>query len=87
MELDKKGTVYSYNNDQYRRTAFDVEAGDRLEWKRNGSRGSVNAKVIGFSDSRPDKVCIQNYLPDWRATYGFKVWISKRSVLRVITNN
>lgn len=84
--LIEYGTVLSYNNDQFKRTDYPVRKGDKLEWKRNGSRGSVNAVVIGFSVKRPDYVFVENWCSDWSAPYGAKsrVWIKKRSVLRVI---
>ena len=86
--LLENGEVFSYNNDQFKLTSYAVKKGDKLEWKRNGSRGHVNAIVIGFSDKKPDYVFVENWKPDWSAPYESspsKVWIKKRSVLRVKT--
>ncbi|MCA6431874.1 MAG: hypothetical protein IM613_20780 [Cytophagales bacterium] len=88
-KLLESGTVLSYNNDQWKRTPFQVCAGDKLEWKRNGARGHVNAVVVGFSDQRPDHVFVENWKFDWSSPCEHKprVWIKKRNVLRVHNNN
>lgn len=79
------GNVLSYNANPHKRTSFMVTSGDKLEWKRNGSCGHVNAIVIGFSQDKPDHVFVENWKQDWTGPYEkrSKVWIKKRSVLRV----
>lgn len=86
--LVDEGFVLSYNNDSNKRTPFNVKKGDRLEWKRNGVRGGVNALVIGFSEQRPHHVFVENWFWDWSQPVKDrgKVWIKKRSVLRVKTD-
>lgn len=76
------GFVYSYNNDPHKRTIYPARQGDKIEWKRNGSRGHVNAKVIGYSEERHDYVLVENWLPNWQAPYTVRatVWIKKSSV-------
>lgn len=81
----ENGEVFSYNNNQFKLTPYAVKKGYKLEWKRNGSRGHVNAVVIGFSDKKPHHVFVENWKSDWSEPYEShsKVWIKKRSVLRV----
>ena len=74
-----QGEVFSYDNDQFRRTPYPASSGDTVDWKRNGQRGSVKSEVIGFSDKKPDCVLV--------VVSGAKRWIKKNSVLRVIKSN
>lgn len=73
--MEKEGFVFSYNNDQYRRTEYPTKSGDALEWKRNGQRGSVKSVVVGFSAQKPDSVLV--------IVGDKKRWIKKSSVIRV----
>lgn len=75
MQIQSEGNVFSYNNDQFRKTLFLTKAGYKVDWKRNGSRGAVKSTVIGFSDKKPD--CVLVLVGDK------KRWIKKYSVLRV----
>lgn len=74
--MEDKGFVFSYNNDQFRRTEYPAKAGDIVDWKRNGARGSVKSRVIGFSHEKPDHVLVM--------VGDKKRWIKKNSVLSVI---
>jgi hypothetical protein len=86
MNHESNKWVYSYNDDPNKRNKYPVKEGDKIEWKRNGSRGSVKSIILGFSDDKPDYVFVQNWCPDWSQPYSkrAKVWIKKRSVLRVV---
>ena len=75
-KMECNGFVFSYNNDQFRRTEYPAKAGDTLDWKRNGQRGSVKSTVIGFSAQKPDSVLVM--------VGDKKRWIKKSNVLRVI---
>jgi hypothetical protein len=87
-ELKTTGFVLSYNNDPYKSTRFEVKEGDRIEWKRNGSTGSVKAKIVGFDEKKPGYVFVENFKYDWSGPYESrsKVWIRINSVLRVKTS-
>lgn len=74
--MQNEGFVFSYNNDQFRRTEYPAKAGDVLDWKRNGQRGSVRSMVVGFSTQKPDSVLVM--------VGDKKRWIKKSSVLMVI---
>lgn len=84
--INEFGNVFSYNNDQFRQTSYNVRKGDKIQWKRDGSKGCVNAKIIGFSIKKPDYVLIENWRKDWASPTESKskVWIKKKNVLRVI---
>lgn len=86
MEIIDNKWVWSYNENPNKRSKYQVNEGAKIEWKRNGSRGSVNAKIIGFSDEKTSHVFIENWLPDWSRPYSehARVWIKKKSVLIVI---
>jgi len=81
--LEENGEVFSYNPNQFKRTPFAAKTGDNIEWKRNGQRGSIKAKIIGWHTDKPDYVFIQN---EWSnaAEKQRPVWIKKNSVLRVL---
>lgn len=81
--LEQNGNVFSYNKDQFKLTEYPCKAGDILTWKRNGQRGSVKARILGWDKSRPGYVQVQNLDADGNIIPR-KVWIKIRSVLRVL---
>lgn len=85
-ELQKTGSVWHYDETGNNKVQTLVQDGQRITWKRNGQRGTVNAVVVGFSDSNPDKVFVENWAYDWSAPYyeRARVWIKKRNVSRLI---
>lgn len=78
--------VYSYNNNQYKLTMYPAPEGTRIEWKRNGSRGSQKAIILGYSQERPLHVFVQNWCNDWSQPLSQRanVWIKRKSVLMVL---
>lgn len=86
MNVKDIGVVLSYNTHQFMRTCYPAKSGSRIEWKRNGARGSVNAIILGYNEEKPYEVFIQNWMPDWSRPVSGKsnVWIKKASVLKVL---
>lgn len=84
--LEMSGFVFSCNNDPYKLTEFHCKAGDTLTWKRNGQRGSVKARIVGWDSTRPGFVQVQNLDSEGKVNPR-KVWIKIRSVLRVLPNS
>lgn len=78
--------VWSYNNDPYKKTKYFAKCGDKIQWKRNGSSGYVLAEIIGYDDTKPKKVLVQN-LDRNHATIGGPRWINRKSVLTVLTTS
>lgn len=79
------GYVLSYNTDQFKRTPYPAPPGSIIEWKRNGRRGSLKARILAYDTTRPTLVKVAQLSHDLtRVVSDRKVWISKYSVLKVL---
>lgn len=85
-KLNDRGTLMTYNADPYKRTPIDACIGDKIQWKRNGQRGHVNAKILGFNEQKPNHVFVENWAYDWSSPYyeRGRVWIKVNSVIKKI---
>lgn len=46
------GMVRAYDHTGYEQQSIEVMAGDIVEWKRNGQRGSIRCRVLGFEGGK-----------------------------------
>lgn len=84
LKLIDTGKIKVYDPTGNVKLPIEAKTGDVIHWKRNGTRGIVKAKIIGFSDLKPKYVFIQNYTYDMSASSGNPVWIKISSIFNKI---
>lgn len=85
-KLKDSGIVSVYNSQgDCPKVKIVISAGVDISWKRNGSRGSVKAVIIGWADAKPGWVLIKNYDRGGNII-DRTVWIKQNSLLMRITD-
>lgn len=55
--------------------SMEAKTGDMIQYKRNGVRGMYKAKILGWLDSKPNKICLQLYTSDWSILVDKPIWV------------